>query len=314
MNLFSRLFSGNRRPRSLDRESAARARRARDHLEKKRDRERVRLSRERAKHEISAGRKRTLRILTPGLAIAAAVLGYQLATPIAESLWLDDAPLTHLAIQGHDALSSAQIAAQAGALAGLPLDTIEPAGFEADLAQSPWIDSARVLRLPTGTLVVRVAERGAIARWKGPEAEPEVNSEWIDASGTRFAASDAPLQELPSVQGTDLLASELPADALLILDALTQHDALSRDPSRITLHLPGLEADEDGVLRVSPAGFVLEVGDGGPRALLGRRLLTQRVARLASLLDEAEETLARARLIDLRYADRAVVRTESASG
>ena len=170
------------------------------------------------------------------------------------------------------------------------------------------VDQKKVL----AEAVVRVAERGAVARWQG--AMPEDAPEWVDADGLRFVAVDAPRKALPSIRGDAGIEGELPADALLILDALTQHAALAQDPGRITLHLPGLEADENGVLRGNPAGFVLEVGDGGPRALLGRRLLTQRVARLASLLDEAEETVAHARLIDLRYADRAVVRTESASG
>ena len=78
--------------------------------------------------------------------------------------------------------------------------------------------------------------------------------------------------------------------------------------------LPALEADADGVMRGSPSGFVLQLGEEGPRALLGRRLLSQRVARLASLLDHGEETVATARLIDLRYADRAVLLTVPASG
>ena len=69
-----------------------------------------------------------------------------------------------------------------------------------------------------------------------------------------------------------------------------------------------------GVLHDGTTGFVLQIGQEGPRALLGRRLLSQRVARLAALLDHDEETLATARLIDLRYADRAVLRTAPASG
>ena len=75
-----------------------------------------------------------------------------------------------------------------------------------------------------------------------------------------------------------------------------------------------LEADAEGVLHDGTTGFVLQIGQEGPRALLGRRLFSQRVARLAALLDHDEETLATARLIDLRYADRAVLRTAPASG
>jgi hypothetical protein len=195
------------------------------------------------------------------------------------------------------------------------------------LVASPWIESARVLRLPTGTLVVRVEERSAIARWQmsaepssadgsisadGPT--PATNSDWIDEAGNHFVGPDAPGRALPLVRGEAFGIDALSEDALLILTELTQHASLTEDPAAITLHLPGLIADEDGVLRGSPAGFVLEIGNDGPRALLGRRLLPQRVARLASLLDQANETVRTATLIDLRYADRAVLSTESTSG
>ena len=54
--------------------------------------------------------------------------------------------------------------------------------------------------------------------------------------------------------------------------------------------------------------------EAADRAVLGRRLLAQRIARLAALLDSDESTLEGARWIDLRYADRAVLRTEPVSG
>jgi len=310
MNMIKRLFVGKSiRRRSLERETAARARRARDHLEKKRERERTRLARDRARHEISMSRRRTLRVLSPVLFVAAFAIGSQIAPLLVEKTWLRIKFIDRVAVQGAVALTPAAIAASAGALEGLPLSQIDPQQVSEQLAADPWIESARALRLPSGTLVVRVVEREAIARW-----QIGGRTDLIDPEGSRFAGAIEPGGPLPTVEGDTLDQGLLPSEALEILEAVAQHTSLTRDSNAIRLHLPGLETDADGILRGSTSGYVLEIGAGGPRALLGRRLFSQRVARLASLLDHDEDTIQAAALIDLRFADRAVLRTESTSG
>ena len=310
MNMIKRLISGKSiRRRSLERETAARARRARDHLEKKRDRERTRLARDRARHETSASRRRTLRVLSPVLFVAAFAIGSQIAPLLVEKIWLQTKVINRVAVQGAVALTPAAIAASAGALEGLPLSQIDPQQVAEQLAADPWIQSARALRLPSGTLVVRVVERKAIARW-----QIEGRTDLIDPEGSRFAGAIEPGGPLPTVEGDTLDQGLLPSEALAILEAVAQHASLTRDSNAIRLYLPGLEADAEGILRGSTSGYVLELGAEGPRALLGRRLFSQRVARLASLLDHDEDAIQAAALIDLRFADRAVLRTESTSG
>ena len=305
MNMIKRLISGKSiRRRSLERETAARARRARDHLEKKRDRERTRLARDRARHETSVSRRRTLRVLSPVLFVAAFAIGSQIAPLLVEKIWLQTKVIDRVAVQGAVALTPAAIAASAGALEGLPLSQIDPQQVAEQLAADPWIESARALRLPSGTLVVRVVEREAIARW-----QIGGRTDLIDPEGSRFAGAIEPGGPLPTVEGDTLEQGLLPSEALAILEAVAQHASLTRDSNAIRLYLPGLETDAEGILRGSTRGYVLELGAEGPRALLGRRLFSQRVARLASLLDHDEDAL-----IDLRFADRAVLRTESTSG
>ncbi|MCR9097536.1 MAG: FtsQ-type POTRA domain-containing protein [bacterium] len=312
MNPFVRLFSrdgAGRRGRTPQAVAAARAKRARDHLAHKRDQERLRLERDRVRPELLASRRRLFRVLSPVAFVAAIVLGSHLALPVTEFLVLGDARLERVAVQGAAALPAALIAASTGAIAGQPLDDLDPASIEAMLVADPWIEDAGVLRLPTGTLLVRVVERDAIARWRIDE-----EMAWVDATGRRFSGTGSDRMLVPTVAGASLEPGALPDGALQILDALKRHPELTSELDALTLHLPALEADADGVLRDSPAGFVLQIGQEGPRALLGRRLLSQRVARLAVLLDHDEEALATARLIDLRYADRAVLRTAPASG
>ncbi|MBJ22006.1 MAG: FtsQ-type POTRA domain-containing protein [bacterium] len=292
-------------------ESAARAKRARDHLCRKRERERVRLERARHRQAIETSRKRVLGVLAPVSFGLAAAVGVQVATPLFERLLLRGTPLEEVAIQGAATLTPQAVAAGAGALAGRSLDTIDPESIGHAIAAEPWIESARALRLPTGTLVISIVERQAIARWHVDDGS---SVELVDEGGVRFPGALGPGGPLPLVRGEAELTGELPEAALEILHELKRYAVLTRDPIALTLHLPGLAASDEGIPRENASGYVLELGVAGPRALLGRRLFIQRVARLAALLDEDEAMVNEARLIDLRYADRAVLRAEPASG
>ena len=222
MNMIRRLFSGKSiRRRSLERETAARARRARDHLEKKRDRERTRLARDRARHEISMSRRRTLRVLSPVLFVAAFAIGWQIAPLLVEKVWLQTKFIHRVAVQGAVALTPAAIAASAGALTGLPLSQIDPQQVAEQLVADPWIEAARALRLPSGTLVVRVVEREAIARW-----QIGGRTDLIDPEGSRFAGAIEPGGPLPTVEGDTVDQGLLPSEALEILEAVAQHLSL----------------------------------------------------------------------------------------
>ena len=316
---------GAARVLSPELEAAARAKRARDHLARKRERERGRLERERQRHELGAERRATLRVLSIVCFVGAMAIGAKFATPIASGLWLDAQPVEAVAVQGGHALSSSYIAASAigqsaalgadaGAFVGVPIAALDADRVRENLEAEPWIKSARALRLPTGTLVVRVVEKDAVARW-----QVEGMLELVDERGVRFPGALAAGGALPLVQGAPEANGALPGDALEILREVARHNALASDPSALTLYLPGLVPDENildgqGGLRGSPSGYVLEVGLAGPRALLGRRQFAQRIARLASLLDEHQETVRAAGLIDLRYADRAVLGAEPVSG
>ncbi len=305
-----RALERRRLGRSAPDEAARRAQRARDHLERKRARERRRRERERLRAEHGDPHVWLRGVLAPlvfGLALG---FGLVSARPVAERVLLRKTPLLEVSVQGADALGARQISRALDLRPGLPLARIEPTELRRRLEADPWIESARVLRLPTGTLVVGLVERDAIARWR---TGSEGGLELVDPSGVRFAGSPEPAGALPLVRGARA-DGVLPGEALEILDQLERHASLARDPAAVTLHLPGPEASTPEGPAGVRSGYVLQVGEQGPRALLGRRLLVERVARLASLLEEQEPTLRDARWIDLRYADRAVLRTEPASG
>jgi len=292
-------------------EAAARGKRARDHLARKRRQERHRLERERWRAENSGSRARVRGVLAPILFALAVILGVVTAPFVSEILLFRQARLERVTVQGASALTPLDIAQEAIVEAGRSLDKIDPRQIRESIAAEPWIESARALRLPTGTLVISVVERQAVARWRISESS---HIELIDHRGKRFAGATERGGPLPLVHGEIMADGSLPPSAIEILDELRRYGSLTIDPTNLTLHLPDRQSAEIGTESEADSGYVLQIGKGGPRAILGKRLFTQRVARLAALLESEEGPLRDARWIDLRYADRAVLRTEPVSG
>ena len=251
-------------------------------------------------------------------AIAIAV-GVASAPVLTSRLLLREARLERVAVQGAKALSPRGITRAAGISGGMPLSTFDPEAIRTSLSTEPWIASARTLLLPTGTLIISVVEKKAVARWLGDPSGPV---ELIDQQGERFPGTKERAGPLPLVRGTDETMTVLPASAIEILREIDRHASLSVDANRLTLRLPERPTAIAGISSDDPAsapsddhfGYILELGEAGPRALLGQQFLGQRVARLAALLEDSEVMRQGARWIDLRYADRAVLRTEPVSG
>jgi len=307
-----RLWPRRSRSRSAAAEAAARALHARDHLERKRARERQRRERERWRAEHARARARIRALLAPVLCLIALGSGGWLSEVVFECLGLRGVALQEVAVQGARTLSPAEIAERAGVRPGQLLSSIEPERVRAALADEPWIASARVLRLPSGVLVIRVIEREAVARWR---LEGREEMELIDRRGERFAGRPDPRRPLPLVQGAGAGPARIDEETRALLDELTRHRGLATRAGSVTIHLPDESGQaEHGELGDDEAGYVIQIGESGPRALLGRRRLRQRVARLAALLESVEPTIADARWIDLRYADQAVLRTEPVPG
>ncbi|MEZ4332832.1 MAG: FtsQ-type POTRA domain-containing protein [Myxococcota bacterium] len=289
------------------------------------------------------------RFVVPAATLLALGLGYAVSDTLFVHGWLPRVPLMRVAVVGTRVRAPADVARALWPSAGAPLDRVDSGYVRARLTEDPWIESAQSVRLPTGTLVVRVAERRAIARYR---VDPEGEVRLLDPSGRPFEGEVAAAGPLPLVEGPIDGDASLSATALEILGELDRHGALAGDPSRLTLHLPGSsglaapirlnavdvaagalavpgasgaagdagaadgEAEAAEILETleGESGYVLAIGESGPRALLGQSFLKRRIARLARLLGERDALLARARVIDLRFADRAVLRTGPTSG
>ncbi len=261
------------------------------------------------------------RLVVPGCTLLAVGLGFALARPLFERLWLPQVRLERVAVLGAAVREPQTIARALLASAGSPIDRLPAEAVNALVMADPWIESAESLRLPDGTLLVRVVERRAIARYRNT---PESEIALVDPAGRRFLGAVEDAGELPLVAGPLESDASLSQSTLEILSELRKHARLADEPSALTLHLPGPHGEAAQAADTSDAsegdplagetGYVLEIGEQGPRALLGQTFLKRRVARLASLLDQRDPLLAGARVIDLRYADRAVLRTEPTSG
>jgi cell division septal protein FtsQ len=292
-------------------EAAARAKRARDHLARKRRQDLHRLERDRARAPGTGDGARVLGALSPVFFVLALMLGILLGPLLGEFVLLRGTPLERVAVQGAKVLSPETIARETGVIAGASLDTIDPDSVRDALLEQPWIESARTLRLPTGTLVVSVVERRAVARW---HADASDAVELIDRRGTRFAGDLNVGGPLPLVSGALPAQDEVPDEVMEILEQIRRYASLAQAADRLTILLPDRTTGPDGHVPDRLSGYAIQIGEEGPRALLGDRLLAQRVARLAALLDSEEATSRSARWIDLRYADRAVLQTKPASG
>lgn len=312
--------SAERPGRSPAVEAALRARRAREHLARKRRSDRGREVRpERPARPRTAAPTRAAlparplpRGVVPAVALTAILAGFVAAPPLFERLWLPRVPLERVAVVGVAVRQPETIARRLLARAGMPLSNVRPDQVASLVTADPWIESADSFRLPEGTLLVRVVERRAVARHQDtPDGEVTL----VDPAGLLFPGAVTAGGPLPLVTGPVEPDAPLSPTALEILAELSRYEGLARDPSALTLHLPALAAsrsdtDAAGEPSGAESGYVLEIGRSGPRVLLGESFLKRRIARLASLLEQRDALLAGANVIDLRYADRAVLRTE----
>jgi len=319
MRLFRSRRSVERSGKSPAIEAALREKRAREHLSRKRRHDRGRHEAAaapgiptppRAPAARSALPARPLpRLVVPACSLLALGSGFVVAHPLFEGLWLPRAPLERVSVLGTEIRKPESIARALLGSAGSPLSAIHPDTVEALVLADPWIESADSFRIPDGTLLVGVVERRAVARH---QSLPDDAIALVDPSGRRFMGAVEAGGALPLVAGPIDADASLSATALEILAELSRHRGLAQDPAALTLHLPSSGAREAAA--EGGSGFVLDLGPDGPRVLLGQNFLKRRIARLASLLEQRDALLAGATVIDLRYADRAVLRTEPTSG
>jgi cell division septal protein FtsQ len=244
--------------------------------------------------------------------------------------WWNDGPviLDAIAVQGTDRLTSDEIATATGLSKGSLIDALTPAELEAQVSAHPWVRSARVALLPTGTLIVEVDERQARAVLRSPDASGEHTLlRFVDADGIAFAR--VALDEAAEAARLPALALEAPDQKLSSESDPTRSQGLALLDLIDALDLAGFARAEQahrGLELLLPAsdpgrGWVLRRTDGSTEVILGDgdvASVNERLDRLERLLSAGLRELEAAESeaigsIDMRFAGQAVLRARSAS-
>jgi cell division septal protein FtsQ len=255
------------------------------------------------------------------LGLAAGFLAGPSALQAGFAHWNGHPPqIESISVSGHARLTARDVALATGVARGSAVAQVDARAVEEQLAVHPWVRSAQASVLPSGELLVEIEERE-------PRAIVRCSSEgpWrlVDALGVPFAPAEPSLAaSLPRLRSHPELAGNLEhgvlARTLAILDELPPaalrklSPAVARTseeaggwPLGLELHLPAPG---------SHRGWVLHAAVPRLEVILGQEGVGLRLERLAQLLDsELLREVRRAETIDLRFADRAVMRPASVS-
>ena len=228
-------------------------------------------------------RRPALLVLLASLA-AGAVAGARL--PLAASL-------ESVSVRGAERLSALEVAEATGLERGAPLASIDSARIAERVREHAWIAEAHALRLPTGRLLIAVAERHPVAVLAGPEPRA------VDRTGAPFAvASGAAYAELPRLLAVDAVPDGEP-DARLATAV-----GLARRLPELGLPIPtqvAIAASGD------PQGYSLRLPDVSPLVVLGWEDLEAKLEDLVRVLEASPPELASASRLDLRFQDQVVL-------
>ncbi len=254
-------------------------------------------------------RRRRLRRRTWALAGAAAV-----ACTAALAVWavrterlgpLDPAAIDRaftletVSVEGNRRAGTAELVSASGLVAGTRLLAVNAETAQALVEAHPWVERARVLRVPPSLVLISVTEREPVA-----VAAEEGGAPWlVDASGLPFApATPADIEVLP------WLVAPHPVRASVLSTDLARGAALA-----VELQATSFAAGAE--IRVAPApdleGVSVLVPGLRGRAVLGHGDLREKLVRLERLQRAGVPEAQAAAVIDLRFADRAVLRSAS---
>jgi cell division protein FtsQ len=235
--------------------------------------------------------------MLPGIAAAA----WELA-PLRQRLDREVLALHAICVLGAGRLSAEEVAAATGLAEGTSLLEISPSEIEARLRAQPWIREAHVMRLVPGRLLVQVAFRKPVARvTRASSPEEGAPVVLVDAEGRAVVqGADEPVPPLPVIVSPRLPDAGELAPGLAAATAAV--GAVARSAFAATGVTFYLGAEND------PNSVSLQLAQLSPRVLVGSGDLDQKLARLALVIAGDTTPAREAAQIDLRFADRAVLR------
>jgi cell division septal protein FtsQ len=262
----------------------------------RRERARAHLEKMRARREQGQPASRDFAFPLRGVAVAISLAAGVL---LAGAPWADRVEAIH--VRGAAQLSPAEVAQATGIERGAELGGVDPRQVASKLTEDPWISAARVLRLPSGTLLLDVTERV-------PAAVVEIsdgNAVFIDATGTPFAS-----RKTPAAEG-DARLPRIVSAVPVVPGQASPELALA---VRIAQQLPALGLERPAEVSISaaddPVGYSLRLPSLTTRVVLGREDLDARLSQLAMLMKFEFDELSATAELDLRFAGQAVLRSK----
>lgn len=216
--------------------------------------------------------------------------------------WQRTLPLERVAVVGAVHAPAAEVAALTGATPdSVALFSLSPA-LMADRAQRhPWVESASVRRMPTGTLRIAVEERRPVVLALGGDGRP---SHFLDAGGYAMpAAGAAPaLYDVPVMHGAPAYHAVQPVESAGLRSLLA---ALAAADDGTTALVSEVEWGDEVTVWTTPAG-----GHGPIRVRLGSADQGRQLRALRAFWDQS--VLPRPgtpfELVDLRFEGQVVTR------
>jgi len=286
----------NSRRRSGERAAGVGSRRERDYSRRQK-RARKHLERIRGGARASV----PFSLLVPAAVVGSLSIGMLFGSPLVATArsWIAGEPvrIEAISVRGTHLLSPAEIAAATGVPPSAPWASVDPRAIEARLIEHPWIADARVIRLPTGRVLIHVTEQipRALVAIGQPAQDFAVNQEGVPFAPAESRAPSGLPRLVPHASVERNVADAGLASAIELAYRLPAFDLPM--PSELFL-------SEEG----DPTGFALRLPGLKPRVVLGRSHFDARLAGLARLLKSGLAELESTETLDLRFADQAVLR------
>ncbi len=217
--------------------------------------------------------------------------------------WQATLPCLRIEVTGAHRAPVDSLVALARVDTGMVLFDIDPALVEDRVARHPWVASARVRRLPTGTLAIRVQERVPVLLVLDARGRP---SHYLDADGAQMPAAGVAF-DVPLLRGLDQpyhpVQQVQRPEVRALLAALA-----GLDPGTEALIAEvDLRASGEVWIHTTPAG-----GQGSIPVRLGQDAFAPKLARLRAFWRQGvlPRSDKRFHLIDLRFDSQIITREQ----
>lgn len=241
----------------------------------------------------------------------ALILGLPVVLALAGLGWHWQATLrcARIAVTGAQQVPADTLVALARVDTGAVLYDLDPVLLEDRLRRHPWVASARVRRLPTGTLALHVQERTPVALVLDAHGRPD---RYLDGTGAQLPLVPGAAFDVPLVRGLDepyhpVRPVQQPALRGLLAALARLDPATEALVAEVDLRPPG-----EVWLHTTPAA-----GHPSIPVRLGREAFDRKLARLRAFWRQAvlPRPDTRFRQIDLRFDGQIVTREQDpASG